>query len=606
MGDAYELVFFAMRARHHFFALAAIASAVALVFACGSDSGNSSFDDGTDASSNDAQSFPDSIGFGETSVPLCNPCNDFPATPVIDPGGGDGGASGPAVGPAPANSPTLFGAAGSTSGGPCVFEPEVGTLFPSNWLRPRFRYVVPTGQNLFEIRLHTTREANDLVVYTRSDRWTMPKDMWTNLAAHVQNEPITMTVRGAVYDDGSGALTSGPSTGTSGDVSIAPAQAAGSIVYWVTSTASLKGFQVGDEGVADIVTPTQVGQPAGCIGCHASAGDGKFILSSTVNDGNGSHAWLEMTSSDGLATQPDASIVSPSASTLLLRSTQEAPTTSSAHFKAGDRIVVSNYNDGASNQLIWTDLEATSTNQYSGTGSYAGFGWGVLARTGDLEVDGTTPRQGGQAAFSHDGNTIAYVSANAMGYGVAVNSNDGDIKTIPYNDRKGGTSTPLAGASSPDFSEFYPTFSPAGDKLIAFDRVPAGGPAVPNGDNYSNAASEVFVVPAGGAAAPTRLAANDPPACLGGTNVSPGVSNSWPKWSPDATSVAGKTYYWIVFSSIREFGYPQLYLSSVVVDDASGTIDASHAALHIWNQPEAEHNHTPAWDFFSVPPTGPR
>ena len=185
-----------------------------------------------------------------------------------------------------------------------------------------------------------------------------------------------------------------------------------------------------------------------------------------------------------------------------------------------------------------------------------------------------------------------------------MNSNDGDIRTIPFNDRMGGTSTLLPGASTSDFSEFYPTFSPEGDKLIAFDRVPAGGPPVPNGDNYSNAASEVAVVPAAGASAATRLAANDPPACL--SQPSPGVSNSWPKWAPGATDVGGKTYYWLVFSSIREFGHPQLYLTSVVVDDATGAIDGSHAALHIWNQPEAEHNHTPAWDFFNVPPTGPR
>ena len=267
--------------------------------------------------------------------------------------------------------------------------------------------------------------------------------------------------------------------------------------------------------------------------------------------------------------------------------TQEAPTTSSAHFKAGDRVIVSNYNDGASNQLIWTDLETTSADQNTG--------WGILARTGDSN-------QGGEAAFSHDGNTIAYVSAAQMNYGVAVISNDGDIRTIPYANRAGGTSTPLPGASDPAYSEFYPTWAP-GDKVLAFDRVPAGGPTLGNGDNYSNNASEVFAIPAAGGTA-TRLSANDPPACL--AQVSPGVQNSWPKWAPASTDVGGKTYYWIVFSSIRQFGYPQLYLSSVVVDDATGAIDASHAALHLWNQPETEHNHTPAWDFFSVPPSGPR
>jgi hypothetical protein len=592
-----------MSLRGNVMLVSGILGAFGIFFACGSNSHPSDFTSGTDASGDVGPISEGGPGLGGDAA-TCNPCSDFPATPIID-GASDAGAS--AVAAAPPNSAALFGAvsldAASPTAGPCVYEPEVGTLFPNNWLRPSFAYAPVGLQNLFEIRLHTAKETNDLVVYTRSTRWSMPKTMWTALAANVQGDPITMTVRGGLYDDGSGTLSE-VATGSSGDISIAPAQAQGSIIYWVTTAQTLKGFAVGDEGVVDIVTPTQVGEPAGCVGCHGSAGDGKFVVSSTVSDQNGSDAWLRMTTTDGDAAAPPTSIVSTSANTMLLRQTQEAPTSSGAHFQAGDRLIVSNYNDGASNQIIWTDLEATSTTQYSGTGSYAGTGWGVFARMGDFETDGTTMRQGGQAAFSHDGTKIAYVSANSMSYGVAVDSNDGDIKTIPFNDRMGGTATAVLGASDPAYSEFYPTFSPQGDKLLAFGRVAAGGSAVPNGDNYANAATEVFVVPSAGAATATRLAANDPPTCL--AQPSPGVSNSWPKWAPNATDVGGKTYYWLVFSTIREFAHPQLYLTSVIVDDATGAIDASHAALRIWNQPETEHNHTPAWDYFAVPPSGPR
>ncbi|MEO8799154.1 MAG: hypothetical protein ABI551_14795, partial [Polyangiaceae bacterium] len=543
----------------------------------------------------DAQSFPETGGFGGDGATSCNPCSDFPATPILDPASGPD-AGGPAVTAAPPNSATLFGGAAGTGTGPCVFEPEVGTLFPNNWLRPRFRYVTG-GSNLFEIRLHTAKEANDLVVYTRSDRWTMPKDMWLNLAAHVQGDPITMTVRGAVYDDGSGTLTSGPVTGTSGDVSIAPAPAQGSIVYWVTSTMSLKGFQIGDEGVSDVVAPAQASDPdAGldikCVGCHSSAGDGKYVITSaSIQANSGNPASIAVRSSDGTATAPDTSVITDFARGLLNRQTQQVPVSSSSHFVKGDRVVLSNYNGG----IIWTDLEATSADPYSGTGSYAGKGWGILTRDGDA-------KQAGGAAFSHDGKTIAYMSAGSITDGINLGTDDGDIRTIPWNDRKGGTSAPLVGASDPAYDEFYPTFAP-GDKVLAFSRVPIGNPNKGVGYNYAQTATEVFAIPASGGTA-TRLAANDPPACL--SQPSPGVSNSWPKWAPASTDVGGKTYDWVVFSSTRQFGYPQLYLSSVVVDDATGAIDASHAALHIWNQPEAEHNHTPAWDYFSVPPSGPR
>ena len=129
---------------------------------------------------------------------------------------------------------------------------------------------------------------------------------------------------------------------------------------------------------------------------------------------------------------------------------------------------------------------------------------------------------------------------------------------------------------------------------------------------YNQSSAEVSVVPAGGGV-PTRLKANDPAACSGIT--SPGVTNSWPKWSPDVESCPdGNTYYWLVFSSTRE-NIPfnaanlqngvagptsQLYITGVVVD-GSGTI-TTYPALYLWNQPAGENNHTPAWDYFAIPP----
>src|SRR5512132_965299 len=111
------------------------------------------------------------ISFSTATGSSSGPFADFPGDPIIDPS-------------APADAPALFGPAGSgdPSGGPCLFEPEPGTLFPSNWLRPRFRFDGGANQNLFEIRLHTSDEIDDLVVYTSSTTWTMPKPMWQSLA----------------------------------------------------------------------------------------------------------------------------------------------------------------------------------------------------------------------------------------------------------------------------------------------------------------------------------------------------------------------------------------------------------------------------------------
>jgi hypothetical protein len=117
---------------------------------------------------------------------------------------------------------------------------------------------------------------------------------------------------------------------------------------------------------------------------------------------------------------------------------------------------------------------------------------------------------------------------------------------------------------------------------------------------YNNPNSEVFVVPSAGGTA-VRVAANDPPACR--HTPSPGITNSWAKWSPQVLSVCGNTYYFFVFSSTRDPGAgggPQLYVAPIVVD-GSGNV-TTYAAIYPWNQPEAEHNHTPAWDVFQLPP----
>ena len=145
---------------------------------------------------------------------------------------------------------------------------------------------------------------------------------------------------------------------------------------------------------------------------------------------------------------------------------------------------------------------------------------------------------------------------------------------------------------SPPHTEYYPAFSP-NDAFVAFTRISG------NGNSYSNPQAEVFVVPSGGGAA-IRSGANDPPACQ--TSVrSPGVTNSWPKWSPAATRASnGTTYYWMTFSSTRR-SRPQLYVAPMTVD-AAGTVNAGHPALYLWNQPEADNNHTPSWDDYRLPP----
>jgi hypothetical protein len=375
-----------------------------------------------------------------------------------------------------------------------------------------------------------------------------------------------VTVRGAKL---SGTTLSGPpALGAKGDITIAPAIADGAIVYWTTAGGTaLKGFHIGDESVQDVLKPPQAS--TACVGCHTSTPDGKFAaFTAAAADPDDDTMYVGLRRADGMAGAPP--YLSANAKTLLDRTLQMAPAFSKSHFAAGDYVALSMYND---TDIMWTDLESTS--------SAVGAGWGIIARNGDFNAAAT-------ANFSHDGTTIAYCSTPEPVVS-GVQTSGCDIYTVPYNNRMGGSAKPVPGASDSAYGEYYPGFSPD-DHLLAFNRLP------PTEDTYGNRLAELYVIPAGGGT-PVRLAANDPPTCTGKT--SPGLTNSWPKWAPNTTNVGGKTYYWITFSSTREDdAVPQLYITGVVVDEV-GQVH-TFPSLYLWNQPASEGNHTPAWDSFQI------
>src|SRR5687768_16646161 len=156
----------------------ALALALALVPACGPN--NSGDDAGDDVVTDAPPAQPDAF---------TGPFPDFPSDPIIDGG-------------APATAGDLFGdpSTGAPTGGPCLIEPEVGTIYPRNWLRPRFSWLPAGGSNLYELRLDVASQVNDLVVYTTATTWTMPAAMWTALAQHSVEDPIAVTIRGATWD----------------------------------------------------------------------------------------------------------------------------------------------------------------------------------------------------------------------------------------------------------------------------------------------------------------------------------------------------------------------------------------------------------------------
>ncbi len=624
----------------------------------------------------------------DTRTPICESgCSDLASNgPLLDSG-------------VPPTVDSMF--SGSPSGtGPCVLEPGDDTLLPYNWLRPRVHMSGFQAGTIYQIKISTPRENDVLVAYTNKDTWILPQEYWDNgdamnpkgLTYNVFDEDITVTVR---------ASTGGQ---TSVKFQIAPVKAAGSMVFWSSTTTdpgantnALYGFAPGDEGITAALKPLDVkttimddtagtpkraitdskdgAVPAGrvrCVGCHTSTPDGAAV---NVTDHWPWNVRLVNLSGDGRGNAPD--YVTPMGDLLMQMPWQGVTSYSNADWAAGNHRYVTSFGkrpDMVSTQpwtfwgtdygngvqvpytgmddLIWVDLAAPGTappdlakveagmqsdNDHAIENaclSAQGTGWDIIARTGDTH-GAVLPD------WSHDGTRIVYTSTDStadghVGWEPGKNVQPPttvDLYTVPFNAGKGGNAAPVMGASNPADAEYYPDFS-ADDALIAFTRV-ANFKSLQTDDDgkkiYYRPQAEVYVVPSNGGTA-LKLEANAPPACTG--DASPGVYNSWPKWSPIVRAANGKKYYFLIFSSARESPgkvkdsggndtnspMSQLYMTALI-DDGTGTLK-SFGAAYLWNQrylvaPNAadpsnptisdfvQNNVTPAWDEFQAPPVPP-
>ena len=109
-----------------------------------------------------------------------------------------------------------------------------------------------------------------------------------------------------------------------------------------------------------------------------------------------------------------------------------------------------------------------------------------------------------------------------------------DLYRVPFNDGRGGTAEPVAGAAANGRSNFFPKYSPDG-KWVVFCQA--------NSYMLLQPDSELYIMPARGGGAPRRLRANTP------------RMNSWHSWSSNSR--------WLVFSSKVNGPYTQLFLTHI-------------------------------------------
>jgi hypothetical protein len=516
-----------------------------------------------------------------------NKLQDFPAAPVI---------ANSMTAPVPANAPDLFPTTGKGTP-PCIVEPVSGALLPQNWLRPRFEYKPANGENLFEIAVTVARFATPLRIYTTDLSYAMDATLWNSLRISVVNEPITVSIRGLTLA-AAGATQAPPTVAAQSTFTVAPVSAPGKIVYWsqptsdLSSDGVLKGFGIGEEGVETVLTGPDVQMRNttndSCIGCHSATPDGLSVgfsfgppssLISSLDTYFNNVVDIQDATKGGVPSYVSAAGLS------VVRGLRGIPAYSKGHWADGDRIVLlSDPTDQGT--LLWVQLDNGDM--------------GTVARMGD--TNGAT-----EPTFSHDGNTVVYVSAPSTSIKDGrLDVGPADLYSVPYMNRAGGPAAPIPGASSSQTLEYYPAFSPD-DKMLAYTATTVSGTST---SAYSNPRAQVFVIPAAGGQT-VRLVANDGSAC--DDELSPGLTNDWPKWSPEATEGPdGKTYYWLTFSSKRRGRPPgamassappsQIFITAVTTSSGAGGGLQTYPALYLWNQPPLESNHTPSWDNYDIPP----
>jgi hypothetical protein len=262
-------------------------------------------------------------------------------------------------------------------------------------------------------------------------------------------------------------------------------------------------------------------------------------------------------------------------------------------------------------KLVWYNLDSTApptvpdaSQSVQPVAQLAAGNYGIIARNGD-------PNGVAFPTWSHDGTNIIYASTAGGNMDGRLQQGATDLYVVPYKGGNGGDASPVPGASNKSWEEYYAAYAPD-DSMVLFDRIPAGGVM------YANPAAEIFYVPLGnapGAGTAVRLAANDPVACSGKT--SPGVNNHFPRWAPQAqVNSAGRTYYWVVYSSNRT-GLPkqtsqydgvareisQLYLTAISLENGTYT---TYKSIYLWWQapptdPVPYVNTTPVWDMIAIP-----
>ncbi len=415
----------------------------------------------------------------------------------------------------PTNAATLFAAAtvgSDTTRLPSIEYPIDGAIAPLN-IPPIEVQWTAAGNDLFHVSLSSTYASVD--VYTTSVDAALAAANWDTLARSAVGGPLTIVVEGLLQ--GTPTMRY-PAKGVKLNLSHDTIDKT-AIYYWASSQGSIM-----TETFGDTTAPTVVKND--CTACHSVSragsrlgysrcvgGDCSTLYAGFMKYDKTSMMWNEVVNADNEAIHGSYTVFAP---------------------------LGNPFPDDSKAVAIVSMIDGTLALYDPDTGTAISSNLNTVANHGPNQ-----PRSALMADWSPDGSSLVFASTPHADQNIDLS--DGSIATMSYSYVNGvhtfgepeflfDTPITLPGGSYENF--FFPSYSADG-KLIVFDAARSSW------RNFSVAASagqRLMLADAKGAWV-TDLTA------LNGGDIDNDVT--WPHWAPGDTN----DYYWIVFSSERDYGH---------------------------------------------------
>ena len=418
---------------------------------------------------------------------------------------------GTVIGPgAPANSDQLFGSATvgtDPNRTPIIEYPIDQAVAPLN-LPPIEVQWKTAGNDLFHVSLTSTHAALD--VYTTDPQSTFADADWSAIAGTAVGDTLNITVEGLAQAAPQMKFASTPVAFKLSHDTIDTS----AIYWWSSSSGSIMTQTFGQT-----TSPSPV--IGNCSGCHSLSRAGSRIGYSRCVGGQCNGEWVGfMRYEDSTATWNE--VVNADNKTIAGTYTTFAP-------------IGNPFPDDSQSVAIVTSMSGTFSLYDPDTGTQ------VPSNLADVAIPGhgaTMPD------WSADGTKVAFASAGT-GQSVDVSGSSIAMMSYAYTGGQHTFGTPSILVQQPitvngqSYTNLYfPSFSPDG-QVIVFN---AARSTWRNFTDAKTAGQRLMIVSPNGGAPIDLLAMNGGP---GDQDI------TWPHWAPGATS----DYYWIVFSSERDYGH---------------------------------------------------